>query len=148
MSEDSSGPGGMGPQVNTAVLDAIEPYLEALADRIAERLTRSRDRMINQHDSELGPRRHREAVKRRIANSEGGAGHVGRNYLLTKEAIREELAGKGRRGGRGAPPAPAPAPSNDGSPSSGSSPARSRARDLATFEKDLMRGLHAVKGRA
>jgi predicted transcriptional regulator len=128
--------------VSSAVLQAIEPYLDALADRIAERMNRSRERMINQHDSELGPRRHRDAVKRRLANAEGGAGHAGRNYLLTKEAIREELAG---RGGRGSAGKGAPSPANDGSPGSGGSGAKSRSRDLSDFEREVMTGLRTVK---
>jgi len=142
MATDDSGPGA-GP-VSSAVLQAIEPYLDALADRIAERMNRSRERMINQHDSELGPRRHRDAVKRRLANAEGGAGHAGRNYLLTKEAIREELAGRGR-GGRGSAGKGAPSPANDGSPGAGGSGAKSRSRDLSDFEREVMTGLRTVK---
>lgn len=128
--------------MNSAVLEAIEPFIDALADRIAARMNAARERMINQHDSELGPRRHREAVKRRIAGGEGGAGQAGRNYLLTKDAIREELAGgRGRRGGSGAP---SPA-GGDGSPGKGGSGAKSRARELSDFERSVMGGLRSVK---
>ena len=135
---DDHGPGA-GP-VNSAVLQAIEPYIDAIADRIAARMNASRDRMINQHDSELGARRHRDAVKRRLANAEGGAGRSGRNYLLTREAILEELAGKGRgRGSKGAP-----APGGDGSPGAGGSGAKSRARELSDFEREVMTGLRTV----
>lgn len=137
---DDNGP--TASPVSSAVLQAIEPYIDALADRIAERMNRGRDRMINQYDSELGSRRHRDAVKRRIANAEGGAGRVGRNYLLTKEAIREELAGGRGRGSRG-PHVPA----GDGSPpsgSGGSSGGKSRSRELSDFERDVMSGLRAV----
>jgi len=137
MSMDHGGP-GVGP--NNGVLQAFEPYLEWLAERLAERLEGRRGRMINQHDSELGPRRHREVVKRRIANGEGGAGQRGRNYLLTVEAIREELA---RKGGRGKA-APAPAGDDRGPPSGGSG-AKSRARELGDFEREVMSGLRAVK---
>jgi hypothetical protein len=143
MSTDTDGPGA-GP-VNSAVLQAFEPYIDALAERLAERLERRRGRMINQHDSELGPRRHRDAVKRRIANGEGGAGRAGRDYLLTREAMREELAGKG---GRGKPssgaPAPAAPPSGDGPPTGGSA-GKSRSRDLSNFEREVMSGLRAVE---
>lgn len=144
---DDNGPSA-GP-VNTALLDAFEPYLDAIADRLAARLTAGRARMINQHDSELGPRRHRDAVKRRIANDEGGAGRAGRNYLLTKEAVREELARpkKPRRGDSAPEAAPTPRPDDRG-PASGASPSKSRARELADFEKDVMSSLNAVKGRA
>jgi hypothetical protein len=132
---------GTRPAVNIAVLQAIEPYLDELADRIAERMHAARGRMVNQHDSELGPRRHRDAVKRRMANGEGGAGHAGRNYLLTRAAIREELAG-GR--GRGSEGTPVPA-GGDGSPGKGGSGAKSRTRELNDFERDVMAGLRAVK---
>lgn len=152
MSADRDGPGAA--PANSAVLQAFEPYLDAIADKLAERLERRRDRMISQHDSELGPRRHREACKRRLDKGEGGAGHVGRNYLLTREAIREELAaGRGGKGGRGKPGAgPSPVPAGgDGSPSSGSptgsSGAKSRARDLGDFERNLMTGLRALNER-
>ena len=137
MTMDDSGPGA-GP--NSAMLQAFEPYIEALAERLAERLERRRGRMINQHDSELGARRHREAVKRRIANGEGGAGHSGRNYLLTPEAIREELAGRGGKATRSAAASPAGA---DKAPPSKAH--KSRERDLGEFERELLSGLRAVK---
>lgn len=127
--------------MNSAVLEAIEPFIDALADRIAERMNAARERMINQHDSELGPRRHRAAVKRRLDNAEGGAGLKGRNYLLTREALREELAGGRGKGGSGAP---TPA-GGDGSPGKGGSGAKSRARELSDFERSVMGGLRAVK---
>ena len=145
MAADSGGPSVAGPGVNTAVLEAFELFIDAVADGVSERLERRRGRMINQHESELGPRRHREAVKRRLENGEGGAGRAGRNYLLTKEAIREELAGKGGRGrGKGASGAPVPS-GGDGSPGAGSSGAKSRTRELNDFEREVMSGLRAVK---
>lgn len=139
-SMDQHGPGA-GP--NSAVLQAFEPYIDALADKLAERLERRRGRMINQHESELGPRRHRDAVKRRLDNGEGGAGRAGRNYLLTVEAVREELSRKGGRGKGDASPA---SPANDRPPSGGNG-AKSRARELADFERDVMRDLRAVQDR-
>lgn len=135
---DHEGPGA-GP-VSSAVLQAFEPYIDALADRLAERLERRRGRMVNQHDSELGPRRHREAVKRRIDNAEGGAGRAGRNYLLTTDAIREELARKDGKG-KGTPAAGG----DDRRPPADDSGAKSRARDLSAFEREVMTGLRAVK---
>lgn len=135
---DHEGP-GVSP-VSSAVLQAFEPYIDALADRLAERLERRRGRMINQYDSELGARRHREAVKRRMDNGEGGAGRAGRNYLLTKEAVREELARKGGKG-KGTPAAGG----DDRGPAAGGSDAKSRARELSEFERDVMTGLRAVK---
>lgn len=142
---DHDGPGAA--TVNSAVLQAFEPYIDALAERLAERLERRRGRMINQHDSELGARKHREAVKRRLANGEGGAGITpnGRGFLLTAEAIREELAGKtGRRGAKGSSPAASKAAA-DGSPCSGNTGAKSRARELGDFEREVMSGLRSVK---
>jgi hypothetical protein len=132
MSEDSSGHGG---PVNSAVLEAFEPYMNAIADRIAARLLKGREPMVSQSQSELGPRRHRLAVKRRMQNGEGGAGISpdGRRYLLTPEAVREELA-------RGPRPAP------DASPKPSDAPAqKTRARDLSDFERKVMSGLRAVK---
>jgi hypothetical protein len=120
--------------VNSAVLQAIEPYIDAIADRIAARMQAGRERMINQHESELGPRRHRQAVKRRLANGEGGAGQAGRNYLLSRDAIAEELAGKGGRR-KGAPVAVGVE----------GSAAKSRTRELSDFEREVMGGLRAVK---
>jgi hypothetical protein len=152
MSADGDGPGA-GP-VNGALLNVIEPYIDVLADKIAVRLEGRRGRMINQHESELGPRRHREAVKRRIERGEGGAGRAGRNYLLTREAVREELARPGGRGkgGKGAgPSAGAPVPAGgggDNSPSSGAaSGAKTRTRDQRDWERELMSGLRAVEER-
>lgn len=149
MGADDHGPGA-GP-VNSAMLQAFEPYLEVFADKVAERLEARRGRMVNQAESELGRRKHREAVTRRLANNEGGAGISGRNFLLTREAIREELAaGRPRRGGKrdgkGSAPSPVSSGGGDGAPSSGAqaTPPKSRARDLGDFEKELMSGLHAV----
>lgn len=151
MSSEDQGPGA-GP--SNVMMQALEPYLDAFADRVAERLEARRGRMVNQAESQLGRRKHRDAVTRRLANDEGGAGISGRNFLLTPQAIREELArGSGRNRGRskGGPcGAPVPSAGGDGSPSSGAAatPPKSRARDLGDFEKDLMSGLHAVaKGR-
>jgi hypothetical protein len=138
------GPGA--GQVNSAVLQAFEPYLEAFADRVADKIEARRGRMINQAESQLGRRKHREAVQRRMANGEGGAGISGRNFLLSPEALREELASgghaRGRGRGKGSAPSPAPAPSNDSSPDM---PPKSRARDLGDFEKTLITGLHNVR---
>lgn len=138
MSEDHEGQGA-GP--NSAVLQAFEPYLDAIADRIAARMNAGRERMVNQGNSDLGPRKHRAAVKRRLANDEGGAGISpdGRRFLLTPEAVREELAGKS---GRAKPKGAAAKPSE-----ADAKPAKSRARDLGDFERKIMTGLRAVEDR-
>jgi hypothetical protein len=121
--------------VNSALLHALEPYLDDLADRISARLMKGRERMVSQAQSELGPRRHRAAVKRRIEQGQGGAAVSpdGRKFLLTPEAVREELA-------RGPAPAPASAPSGDPAGNG-----RGRAREVSDFERKLMSGLRAVK---
>src|SRR5262245_36650319 len=149
MSTDQDGPGA-GP-VNSAILQAIEPYIDVIADRITERLERRRGRMISQHESDLGPRKHREAVKRRLDHGEGGAGRDGRRYLLTREAMREELARpdrRGRRGSGGAPDGPAPSSPQGGSPPSApASGGKSRKQDLAAFERDVMAAVAAAEPR-
>jgi hypothetical protein len=48
--------------------------------------------LIDQRSSPLGRLRHCAAVRRRQKNNEGGAFIVGRRYLLTQEALTEELA--------------------------------------------------------
>jgi hypothetical protein len=78
--------------------------LDGLVDEIAQRVaaivvTRLREGepgMIDQSASPLGARRHCAAAKRRMARGEPGAAKVGRRYLLSREALREEL---GRRPG-------------------------------------------------
>ena len=80
-------------------LDTLESILDAIADRLAERLERRDQTRINQRDPRgLGPRRHREVVKRRIREHQGGAYIRGRDYELTPEALREELEQFGPRG--------------------------------------------------
>lgn len=137
MSEDHD---GLGAGPNSAVLQAFEPYIDAIADRIAARMNAGRERMVNQGNSDLGPRKHRAAVKRRLANDEGGAGISpdGRRFLLTPEAVREELAGKSGRGKGKAPPAAEP---------EAETKPKSRARELGDFERKIMRGLRDVEDR-
>jgi hypothetical protein len=50
------------------------------------------DGLVDQRRTPLGPRRHADAVKRRLARGEPGASKVGRRYLLTPDALQEELA--------------------------------------------------------
>ncbi len=47
--------------------------------------------LLAQKGSPLGARRHIRAVRRRVAAGEAGASIVGRRYLLTREALNEEL---------------------------------------------------------
>ena len=69
---------------------AIEPLLDEIADRVAARILKAQSRMISQASSELGPRRHRAAVRRRLDEGLDGAAISGRRFLLTPEALREE----------------------------------------------------------
>jgi hypothetical protein len=58
--------------------------------------------LIDQRHSPLGKVGHGRAVRRRIAEQEDGAFRVGRDYLLTPEALREELARLNEAGRDGA----------------------------------------------
>lgn len=127
----------------TLLQDVFQMFIDAIAEAVSQRMMKGRERMISQTHSELGPRRHRAAVKRRLANGEGGAGIDGRKYLLTPEALHEELT----RSGRGSDPPPSNDPCPGGRPpAGGSNPVqKSRARVLGDFERELMTGLRAVK---
>jgi hypothetical protein len=84
--------------------DAVFAGLDALADLIAERVWQRFQQgtpdMVDQSKSPLGRRRHCNAVKRRVGAGEPGAARVGRRYLLTPDALAEEL----HRLGQGPPP--------------------------------------------
>jgi hypothetical protein len=120
------------------MLEAFDSILDLLADRISRRMMAGRERMIHQRQSELGPRRHREAVKRRLANGEGGAGISadGRKYLLTPAAVLEELAR--------APEPPAARKASPSGPRASEPAPVSRERELAAFERKLHQGLRLV----
>ena len=47
---------------------------------------------LDQSSSPLGNRRHAAACRRRIAAGDGTAAQIGRRFLMTREAVREELA--------------------------------------------------------
>jgi hypothetical protein len=116
----------------------MRPLIEAIADAVVDRLQRAQQKMIPQGPrSDLSPKRHREAVKRRMRNGEGGAGIDGRKHLLTPEAIREELA----RGDA----TPSQKRKPQGSAPVAPPPPKSRAREMNDFERDLMNGLRDVK---
>ncbi len=74
-------------------LDAFLDYLvERIATRVVEKLGGADSQWVDQSSSQLGSRRHRAAVNRRIAEGLPGATKVGRKHLLTREALAEELA--------------------------------------------------------
>lgn len=67
-----------------------DDLIDAIARKVEQRLARS-GRMQAQKGSPLGPRTHRAAVKRRLEQGEGGAKIVGERFLLTPDALEEEL---------------------------------------------------------
>jgi hypothetical protein len=73
------------------MLRADDDLIDLIAQRVEQRLTRS-NRATSQHGSPLGARKHRAVVRRRVERNEGGAHIVGRRYLLTPDALQEELA--------------------------------------------------------
>jgi len=77
------------------MLRADDDLIEAIAERVERRLSRS-SRMQAQKGSPLGPRTHRAAVNRRLTTGEGGAAIVGGKFLLTQDALQQELAAKTR----------------------------------------------------
>jgi hypothetical protein len=79
-------------ELETIIARAVRRALHAATD----------GEMIPQGRSPLGPRRHCEAVKRRLAAGQPGAAKVGRRYLLSEAALEEELQ---RSGARQTPPA-------------------------------------------
>lgn len=90
--------------------DLIDALAERLAPKVAEILRREQraPELVSQTDSPLGPRRHCAAVRRRMGAGEGGASKVGRRYLLTREALAEELHRLGQ-----SEPQPRPEPDAD-----------------------------------
>lgn len=69
--------------------------LRAFADEVerAEAEERETERgWVSQTGSPLGARRHAAAVRRRLERGERGAGMAGRKFLLSSEALAEELA--------------------------------------------------------
>lgn len=117
-------------------LAAFAPLLDALADRVVDKwLTATSTRMVAQAGSPLGPRRHRAAVKRRIDNGEGGAAITdrGRRFMLTHEALREELRIK--------PPEPRKKRADE-HPGEEASKPRDRVSD---FQADLLKKLRGGK---
>ena len=76
----------------TSSVDPFELFVEAVADKVIERLGRSANAAwIDQSASPLGRCRHCAAVKRRVANGEGGGRIVGRRHELSPEALQHEV---------------------------------------------------------
>src|SRR5690349_1127528 len=76
-------------------LSSLARILRAAADeaeRIASEQSAEQKDWIDQASSPLGRRRHCAAVRRRIASGKGDAAQVGRRFLLSAQALSEELA--------------------------------------------------------
>lgn len=117
-------------------LAPFEPLLDALAQRIVDKWLDATDaRMVPQSISPLGPRAHRNAVKRRIANNEGGASIRGRRHLLTREALAEEL--------RLRPPPKADPETVSGSPAP---KPKSGGDRVSAFQAQLLKKIRAAGG--
>lgn len=72
-------------------------FAQELAKELAKELRSANDEWVSQVDSPLGNRRHCAAVRRRIERGAVDASIVGttsnRRFLLTREALNEELMG-------------------------------------------------------
>ena len=102
----------------------LDRFAEALASRVVDRLASTSRGMVSQHGSPLGARRHRAAVARRLERGEGGAARVGRRFLLSHDALTEELA----RVSTPEPPA-----------------VRARDADLDEYQREIVRGLRSIR---
>jgi hypothetical protein len=77
---------------------ALEHALEHAIERVLRRVLHEQDPdWIPQGKSPLGPKRHCAAVRRRIAERKPGARIVARRFLLSQEAMAEELGRESER---------------------------------------------------
>lgn len=90
----------------SALDSLLDEVVERLAARLTERLRAGERGMIAQSNSPLGRRRHCSAVKRRLAQCESGAAIVGRQHLLSADALAEELQRASGRAKSAASPRP------------------------------------------
>ncbi len=125
------------------IADAIDVLLDELARRITT-LMRSEDerRWISQKGSPLGRNRHCACVRERITLGLPGASVIGKQYLLTPDALREEMRGYG------AAPDPATAVPTRLRPTTTAgrrgSAAQPEQDELAAFEAELEAALRAI----
>lgn len=86
--------------MKTPSAELSELFLDMLADKVADRVVRrlrsDQDDWIDGPSSPGGTRWHNGVARRRIATGQGGAAKIGRRYLLSKEALAEELAATGK----------------------------------------------------
>jgi hypothetical protein len=78
----------------TGTMPGGSGVIEELVTRVVARIRQS-SVYVPQKGSPLGRNRHINAVRRRIADGEEGAFRCGKTYLLTPEALREEMRGLG-----------------------------------------------------
>lgn len=115
----------------------LDWFLDMLADRLAERMAARDDAPVDQRSPKgLRGRRHIEAVRRRVEAGLGGAWIRGRDFLLSPEAVREELARLTRGRGHGGA-APAAATARVPKPPKPKSPKAARAAAAAEIKRDL-----------
>lgn len=69
-------------------LESLAARVELLEKQVQGGLL---DGYIDQKGSPLGPKRHCRAVRRLVSEGNEGAAIVGRRFLLSKSAIKEEL---------------------------------------------------------
>lgn len=77
-----------------SALDALIAELaDAIADRVVDRMRggQAPSDMVDQTQSELGPRRHCAHVRTLVAKGDPRAAIVGRRHYLKREAVTEEL---------------------------------------------------------
>lgn len=75
----------------SGILERIEARLERLELHLAKCDTPLGGH-VDQRRSPLGRRRHCAAVRRRVLAGDEGAAIVGRHFLLSHQALRDELA--------------------------------------------------------
>jgi hypothetical protein len=77
---------------------AFSAIVEAIAGRAAEGDGAAEPGWLDQHHSDLTVRQHCQAVRRRRAEGKPGASVKGRRYLLTREALWEEMTSVAKPG--------------------------------------------------
>jgi hypothetical protein len=117
----------------------FEALATALAERVAQKIDEREEGRITQRSRKsLGKRRHPAAVRRRIREGQGGAYIIGRDFVLTPEALREELERFGPRGFEDGDDELAPTPRKNPKPRT---PSNAEAEAL---RKELDRELDAL----
>jgi len=85
-------------QADQSAFDLLRALAKTLAPFVAEQLKESKHiEWIDQRESQLGKRRHINAVRRRMAANDPEARIVGRRHLLTSAAHEDELERIGAR---------------------------------------------------